>query len=64
MIDRTQHSFDDVGGTAPGEIGNLTAKFLIEDGGAFGRDKSVALDEASSARRRRRAVVGEGLLHA
>jgi hypothetical protein len=50
MIDRSQHDFAVRGGRGAGEISDLTARFLIPDGGAFGRDKSVPVDEATAAK--------------
>ena len=47
MIDRSQEKFEIRGGRGPGEIGDLSAKFLIPEGGSFGRDKSVPVDEAT-----------------
>ena len=49
MLDRSQKEFDVRGGRGPGEIGELHATFLIPDAGAFGRDKTVSVDEASAA---------------
>ncbi len=49
MIDRTQKEFSVTGGTAPGETSNLYVRFVLVGGGAFGRDKSVSVDEATSA---------------
>jgi uncharacterized protein len=49
VIDRTQKEFSVTGGNAPGETSNLSARFLLAGGGAFGRDKAVSVDEATSA---------------
>ena len=49
MLDRSQKEFDVRGGRGPGEIGDLHVRFVIPDGGAFGRDKTVSVDEASAA---------------
>jgi len=46
-------SLDEVevrGGSAPGEINNLSVRFLLQGGGAFGRDKSAPSSLADSAR--------------
>jgi hypothetical protein len=50
MIDPTSKEVTVRGGHGPGEVGDLTATFLIPGGGAFGRDKSVPLQDATGAR--------------
>ena len=50
MIDRSKHDFTVRGGRGAGEISDLSARFLIPDGGSFGRDKSVPVDEATAAK--------------
>ena len=49
MIDRSQEEFHVRGGRGPGEISELRATFLIPDGGSFGRDRRVAVQEATAA---------------
>lgn len=49
MIDRAQKEFSVPGGSGPGETSNLVVRFLLTGGGAFGRDKAVPVDEATSA---------------
>ena len=50
MIDRTQKSLWIQGGTGPGEISGIRATFLLPGAGAFGRDKNVPAQEATSAK--------------
>ena len=50
MIDPTTKELQVRGGTAPGEISALTVRFLLPDAGAFGRDKTVPMSEATAAR--------------
>jgi hypothetical protein len=49
MIDRTQKEFSVAGGNGPGETSNLLVRFVLAGGGAFGRDKAVPVDQATSA---------------
>lgn len=49
MIDATKKEISISGGTAPGEIGNLTAHFILPGAGSFGRDKSVPFGSATHA---------------
>lgn len=49
MIDRSKKDFFLVGGSGPGEVGNLDVEFVAEGAGAFGRDKKVSVDEATRA---------------
>jgi len=50
VVDPNQKQVVISGGSGPGEIGGLNVRFVIPDGGAFGRDKNVAMSEATAAR--------------
>jgi uncharacterized protein len=50
MIDPTTKQMDVAGGTGPGEIARLSVKFVVPDAGAFGRDKTVPMSEATAAK--------------
>jgi hypothetical protein len=50
VVDRTEKELNVVGGSGPGEIGNLHVEFVIPDSGAFGRDKHVSIDDATAAK--------------
>lgn len=50
MVDPNQKQVVITGGSGPGEIGDLNVRFVIPDAGAFGRDKNVAMSEATAAR--------------
>jgi hypothetical protein len=49
-IDRTQKEISVLGGTGPDEIRDLRIEFVIPDGGKFGREKHVSIDEATAAK--------------
>jgi hypothetical protein len=50
MIDPTTKELDVAGGTGPGEISSLHVQFIVPDAGAFGRDKTVPMSEATRAK--------------
>jgi hypothetical protein len=50
VIDPTTKELDVAGGTGPGEIGRLHVQFILPDAGAFGRDKTVPMSEATRAK--------------
>lgn len=50
MLDPNLDEVQIRGGSAPGEINNLSVRFVLQGGGAFGRDKKAPSSLADSAR--------------
>jgi uncharacterized protein len=50
VIDPSTKEVDVAGGTGAGEIGRLHVEFVLPDAGSFGRDKKVAMSEATKAK--------------
>jgi len=50
MVDPSQTQVVITGGSGPGEIGELNVRFVVPEAGAFGRDRNVAMADASAAR--------------
>jgi hypothetical protein len=50
MVMRAERAIKVLGGSAPGEIGDLLVEFVIPDAGTFGRDKHVSMDAATAAK--------------
>ena len=49
MIDPSTKDMNVPGGRGAGEISNLRVEFVLPDAGSFGRDKKVALRDATHA---------------
>ena len=50
MLDPNLDEVEVRGGSAPGQINNLSVRFVLQGGGAFGRDKKAPSSLADSAR--------------